>query len=220
MTGSALALATPIQALTSTEAPNGALRLLTDAGPAPRPGPPPKVELRGEVVPVSAVEPDPPPAFDLEGLIKATGLADLARRTATEQAAPQETTECSVSPRGVGLARVMPWVAAAAQFLSCHYDQPRLIGVAARGRHSDHPSGHALDVMVRGARGDRIAECVLRNRRALGVSYVIWKQRINYGDGWHLMADRGNETENHYDHVHISFTRTPPTGAPSAALCR
>ena len=100
-----------------------------------------------------------------------------------------------------------------------HYEQPTLIGVAGRARVSDHPRGLAVDLMTRGERGDRIAECALANQEALGVSYVIWEQRVNYGDGWEGMADRGGDTENHYDHVHVSFESGGGSGDPVAALC-
>jgi hypothetical protein len=73
--------------------------------------------------------------------------------------------------------------------------------------------------MMRGERGDRLAACALRNREALGVEYVIWEQRINHGDGWERMADRGGDTENHVDHVHVSFERGAPGGTPDPTAC-
>ena len=54
---------------------------------------------------------------------------------------------------------------------------------------------------------DAIADCVIENKDALGVSYAIWDQRINTGSGWEGMEDRGGDTANHRDHVHISFDR-------------
>jgi hypothetical protein len=39
---------------------------------------------------------------------------------------------------------------------------------------------------------------------------VIWRQRINSGTGWRAMEDRGSITQNHYDHVHVSFDETAP----------
>lgn len=89
-------------------------------------------------------------------------------------------------------------------------------GVGGRSRTSDHPSGHALDFMTsdRGT-GDRIAAYALDHAEELGVSYVIWYQRYNGGGGWEPMADRGSPTENHYDHVHISFERTAPAEEPT-----
>jgi hypothetical protein len=59
--------------------------------------------------------------------------------------------------------------------------------------------------MVDRATGDRLAGCALNNRAALGITYVIWRQRINFGNGWQPMEDRGGITANHYDHVHVSF---------------
>ena len=43
----------------------------------------------------------------------------------------------------------------------------------------------------------------------LAVIEVIWLQRINFGDGWEPMADRGSDTANHLDHVHLSFAADP-----------
>lgn len=57
------------------------------------------------------------------------------------------------------------------------------------------------------ARGASIAEYGLSNASAHRVDYVIWRQRINNvdGRGWVWMSDRGSITQNHYDHVHVSF---------------
>lgn len=69
--------------------------------------------------------------------------------------------------------------------------------------------GHALDVMVAPGsdNGDRVADWVVANADSLNVKYVIWKQRIwaPYRPSWRGMGDRGSVTQNHYDHVHISF---------------
>lgn len=90
-------------------------------------------------------------------------------------------------------------------------------GRAGRGGRSDHPSGHALDFIVGGDRatGDRIAAYALAHREELGITYVIWYQRINHGKGWQPMDDRGDATANHKDHPHLSFSRTPPPTAPT-----
>ena len=46
------------------------------------------------------------------------------------------------------------------------------------------------------------------NASELGVSYVIYAQRIwsveRGGEGWRGMSNRGSSTANHYDHVHVS----------------
>jgi hypothetical protein len=76
------------------------------------------------------------------------------------------------------------------------------------GDSGAHGSGHALDIMVTGATGDEIAAWVRSNASALGVSEVIWAQKIwtvqRSSEGWRPMEDRGSATANHYDHVHVT----------------
>ncbi|TDC53624.1 SH3 domain-containing protein [Jiangella ureilytica] len=76
------------------------------------------------------------------------------------------------------------------------------------GDGGEHGSGRALDIMIRGSVGDQIAAYVRDNYRELGVSEVIWEQRIwtveRASDGWRWMEDRGDDTANHYDHVHVT----------------
>lgn len=77
-----------------------------------------------------------------------------------------------------------------------------------RGGGGDHGSGHAVDIMVSGARGMQVAEFVRKYYAELGVSYVIYQQHIwsveRSGEGWRAMENRGSATANHYDHVHVS----------------
>ncbi|WP_348538241.1 hypothetical protein [Nocardia carnea] len=77
----------------------------------------------------------------------------------------------------------------------------------ANGRYDgEHGAGLALDFMTSDpANGDAIADFVLANKERFGVSYVIWQQQYNDGSGWSYMEDRGSPTQNHYDHVHVSF---------------
>lgn len=103
-------------------------------------------------------------------------------------------------------------VAAAGWLLAEKFNVTTVIGVASRSGASDHPSGYALDFMVGRAVGDDLAAYVLAHRDELGVSYVIWEQRYNDGSGWDAMDDRGGPTANHFDHVHVSFSKTPPAG--------
>ncbi|GAA2556594.1 hypothetical protein [Pseudonocardia hydrocarbonoxydans] len=158
-----------------------------------------------------------PPAADAESLLKAAGLADEARAAEEARLAREAAANCDVPLRGLGA--VKGFVRDAARFISCLYDSPTLIGVAGRARVSDHPRGLAIDFMTERERGDLIADCALANQDALGVSYVIWRQRVNYGGGWEPMADRGGVTENHFDHVHVSFERGGGAGGPLAAAC-
>ncbi|MFY0408409.1 SH3 domain-containing protein, partial [Solicola sp. PLA-1-18] len=78
------------------------------------------------------------------------------------------------------------------------------------GMRSDgmHGQGQALDIMTAGADGDAIAAWVRENASELGVTEVIWKQRIwttqRASEGWRSMEDRGSATANHFDHVHVT----------------
>jgi hypothetical protein len=158
-----------------------------------------------------------PPELEVAGLVKAAGLAEAAER-ARQRAGREAAARCDADLDGLG--KVKPWARNAARFLSCLYDEPQLGGVAGRGGRSDHPSGLAVDFMVSRARGDRIAACALANQKELGVEYVLWRQRANYGDGWERMSDRGGDTANHQDHVHISFAHDAPDGDPRATRCK
>jgi peptidoglycan DL-endopeptidase CwlO len=103
------------------------------------------------------------------------------------------------------------------------------VGCFRSGSSGEHPLGRACDFMMSAggttpaaadsALGDQIAEWTIKNRDKLGVKYVIWKQRINHGSGWSAMSDRGSITENHYDHVHISFERGGADGTPAPERC-
>jgi uncharacterized protein YraI len=73
----------------------------------------------------------------------------------------------------------------------------------------EHSVGRALDIMVSSSSlGDAIASWVRANYTRLGVSEVIWAQRIwtvqRASEGWRSMKDRGSVTANHYDHVHVT----------------
>jgi hypothetical protein len=53
--------------------------------------------------------------------------------------------------------------------------------------------------------GDRVADFAISDMPRYRIDYVIYRQRINDGSGWQPMEDRGSITENHMDHVHVSF---------------
>lgn len=77
------------------------------------------------------------------------------------------------------------------------------------GDGGNHGSGQALDIMVSSSGlGDSIAAWLRENYKTLGISELIWSQRIwtveRASEGWRWMEDRGGSTANHYDHVHVS----------------
>ena len=89
------------------------------------------------------------------------------------------------------------------------------IGGYREGDPEDHGKGLAVDVMVptNSELGDQVAQYAIDNMDRAGISYVIWKQQFYmpvdniYGPAntWNQMPDRGGDTANHNDHVHISF---------------
>ena len=89
------------------------------------------------------------------------------------------------------------------------------IGGYRAGDPDDHGKGLAVDVMVPTSSelGDQVAQYAIDNMDRAGISYIIWKQQFYmpvdniYGPAntWNQMPDRGGDTANHYDHVHISF---------------
>lgn len=89
------------------------------------------------------------------------------------------------------------------------------IGGYREGDPQDHGQGLAVDVMVPvGSEvGNQVAQYAVDNISNAGISYVIYRQQFYapvdniYGPAntWNQMPDRGSITENHYDHVHVSF---------------
>ena len=83
------------------------------------------------------------------------------------------------------------------------------------GSNDDHGKGLAVDFVVNDNTelGDQIANYATSDMESNDINYVIWKQRFyaNYdsyygpANTWNLMPDRGGDTANHYDHVHVSF---------------
>jgi uncharacterized protein YgiM (DUF1202 family) len=83
------------------------------------------------------------------------------------------------------------------------------------GVFTDHSTGRALDLMIPNYRsasgkalGYKVAAWAKANARDLGINYVIWNQHIwniqRDSEGWRYMADRGGDSANHKNHVHIT----------------
>ena len=226
--GGVLAVVTPVAGIQDGDAPapapetSGAFRLAAEESDAPR-----TVAANG---PVLAGADD---VVRTSGLLAATTRAGQGRERVVRDAAARQapapaaaapakaapkTGACDLDTSGLG--EVKSWVGDAAQFLGCAFGRPDMLGVGSRGNTSDHPGGKALDLMTSDkARGDAIAECALANADDLGVTYVIWQQRMNTGSGWEAMEDRGGATANHMDHVHVSFDDSPGSGAPDLGRC-
>ena len=135
----------------------------------------------------------------------ATPVTEASAQTVTS------ATQATSNPANAGL---QPQVAAYKEEVAAKY------GITAfslyrAGSNDDHGKGLAVDFMVpiSSALGDQVAQDAINNMSSRGISYIIWKQRFYspydsiYGPAytWNPMPDRGSVTENHYDHVHVSF---------------
>ena len=93
----------------------------------------------------------------------------------------------------------------------------------------EHSTGNAIDVMIPNyttpegkALGDAIASFVVANKDALGLDGMIWRQMsFGYGNSWAQgkeMPDRGSDTQNHLDHLHIILGKGRGAGAPEVGV--
>ncbi|MEG3243610.1 LysM domain-containing protein [Streptococcus suis] len=129
----------------------------------------------------------------------------------TPQVTALSTTTTSTSAYDVGL---QPQVAAFRAEVANTFGITSFSGYRP-GDSGDHGKGLAIDFMVpqSSALGDQVAAYAVANLASKNINYIIWKQRFYalydsiYGPAytWNLMPDRGSITENHYDHVHVSF---------------
>lgn len=99
-----------------------------------------------------------------------------------------------------------------------NFPMPYGYGCLRPGDPGEHGSGRACDFMLSSGgsvptadameRGNRLAQWAIDNGNRLGVMYIIWQQRyydVRTGAGWKMMSNRGGNTANHIDHVHISM---------------
>lgn len=76
--------------------------------------------------------------------------------------------------------------------------------------HDPSPD-RALDIFASRKAGDDLCDFAVEHFDEFGLWYVIWRQHIynpSISRTWRVMADRGSITQNHYDHVHLSFQAT------------
>lgn len=138
------------------------------------------------------------------------GWAHGSYLTPDEGALPDLGNPAAVNIGGPAVrAHVQSFANAACSQVGCPYEVGTYDG-------HDPSADRALDMMMTkagtkpsdgGAHGTEVASFALDNGAKYKVMYVIWSQRINTQDGrgWRPMADRGSITQNHYDHVHVSF---------------
>ena len=78
--------------------------------------------------------------------------------------------------------------------------------------YPDHPSGRAVDIMIPNydtnegrELGNRIKNYLFAHREFFNIEYMIWRQMYIPAAGTpNQMEDRGDPTQNHYDHVHVT----------------
>lgn len=100
----------------------------------------------------------------------------------------------------------------AARAVSAEFPEILTIGGVRSDSLKWHPHGLAIDVMIPNARsaagielGDKVLAYVMANAERFGLEHAIWRQTIYRPNGSkNVMSDRGSDTANHYDHVHIA----------------
>jgi hypothetical protein len=163
--------------------------------------------------PVAHQQPSPLPAPPVAQAppLRVASAAELKSLTADAPTAAQSFTFAlppGVAPEN-GLQVKTIW---AARAISLLFPQITTIGGYRQDALKWHPNGLAIDVMIPDHNspegielGDQIAGYALANAKRWGIDHVIWRQKIYPGIGkpsW--TANMGNETANHYDHVHIA----------------
>ena len=183
----------------------------------------PATEETAETTPTEAPVAETP--ADTRGTSTAEETTNSDTATSTYQAeqsqTPSRTYSAPAAPDYAGLAvaksenaGLQPQTAAFKEEIANLFGITSFSGYRP-GDSGDHGKGLAIDFMVpvSSALGDQIAEYAVQNMASRGINYIIWKQRFyapydsKYGPAytWNPMPDRGNVTENHYDHVHVSM---------------
>lgn len=120
-----------------------------------------------------------------------------------------------------GFGGVKPHVAQAGYYISENFGVQDVYGYRSGSGAYDHGKGLALDFMTYSnvGLGNQIVSHLEANWAHYGISYIIWQQRYNDGSGWVVMEDRGDPTQNHMDHVHVSFVDRPSevSGSPQTS---
>ena len=173
-----------------------------------------------ETAPASAPEaPAAQPEAPAETPVAPAEEAPAAQPAAVETAAAPEVQPVASTPTSGNTIptdpNLQPQAEAFRQEIAAKFGITNIGGYRA-GDPDDHGKGLAVDVMVPTSSqlGDQVAQYAIDNMDRAGISYVIWKQQFYmpvdniYGPAntWNQMPDRGGDTANHYDHVHISFT--------------
>jgi hypothetical protein len=128
-------------------------------------------------------------------------------------APPIDTGSCAPSGSRGAEARLTPATLAIMRCGLSTFPQIEYAGGwGTRGNATDHDDGRAVDFMIpdyRSGAGNDLGWAVAEwASNQPGVDYVMFDRRI-FGswapeDGWTSVGDRGSDTANHRDHVHVS----------------
>jgi hypothetical protein len=148
-----------------------------------------KAAYLAEEMPAPEPEPEPEPEPTEEATEEVSGISDAPCPSGS-------SVEDGLTPDAIRVHR-----AVCAAF-------PEVDSYGGLRSDGEHGEGRALDIMISGSTGDQIADYVRENSSRLGVSEVLWSQQIwtvqRSSEGWRPMEDRGSDTANHYDHVHVT----------------
>ncbi len=179
--------------------PAAAIPTIAAASSAPAVGAPP----------TAAVPPGPVAAAPGTPSVANSAEADLLMASAPVAAQDYKVQLSPGLAPEQGLQVHTIWVARA---ISMMFMDIKTIGGFRQDALRWHPEGLAIDVMIPNYHspegielGNQIAGFALANAKRWGVLHVIWRQGFYPGIGapsW--TADYGNETANHFDHVHIA----------------
>lgn len=178
----------------------------------------PAVNVEVQNQEVAPAAPQSAPAAEAPAETPASAPEAPAAQPAVETAAAPEVQPVASTPTSGNTIptdpNLQPQAEAFRQEIAAKFGITNIGGYRA-GDPDDHGKGLAVDVMVPTSSqlGDQVAQYAIDNMDRAGISYVIWKQQFYmpvdniYGPAntWNQMPDRGGDTANHNDHVHISF---------------
>ena len=163
--------------------------------------------------PVAAQPPAPgaPPVMGMENPAPSVATATEAQLLAASAPMAAQDFQFALPPGRAPENRLQIHTIWVARAISTMFLDINTIGGYREDPLKWHPNGLAIDVMIPNYHspegielGNQIAGFALANAKRWGVLHVIWRQGFYPGIGapsW--TADYGNETANHYDHVHI-----------------
>ncbi|MGZ4524235.1 MAG: hypothetical protein ACXVXO_12595 [Mycobacteriaceae bacterium] len=87
----------------------------------------------------------------------------------------------------------------------------------------DPTIGRAADIRpTSAANGTKLANWLMANTGPLGIQYIVWSGQIyniaRASDGVRYLSNRGSVTQNHQDHVHVTFRTPGPIAVNTAAV--